>query len=230
MSAPAGVLPATGVTAAVAAAVRDLLEHLVPLVLANVVWAAAAFVGWLAAMLWAPLGVAIAIALVWPTAAVSGIASRIVRGDEVAVRDALRWPVGRSAVVLWGALSVLAAVVLVVDLGAALGRQDLLGAAWATAACWGLVALVVVACVVWPLLGDPARGSLGARRLVRLAVTITLLRTPRVVVASVVAVALLLVSVVLAAAIMTVSVSLAALLLARVVLPLADAIDPPPSD
>lgn len=227
MSAPARALPVIGLTATVVAAGRDLLEHLVPLVLANIVWAVVAFVAWLAALVWLPLGVIAATALVWPAATVSGVAARVVRGDEVGVRDALRWPVGRSAVVLLGALAVAAAVVLAVDLGAALGGGDLLGVALATAAGWGLAALTVLACVAWPLLGDPARRSLGARQVVRLAVTIALVRTPRIVAVSIVTVVLLLVSLVLVAAVMTVSVSLAALILARVVLPLADEIDPP---
>lgn len=230
MSRTAEARPLPTVPGAVAAAIRDLLEHPVPLVLANVAWAAVALVTWLAAMAWLPLGIALAVGLAWPAAAVSGLAARVVRGEEVGVRDALRWPIARPSVPLLGALAVVVAAVLAADLGIALGRGDLLGVALATAAGWGLVALVALCCVAWPLLGDPARRSLGALRLLRLAVAIAVLRTPRIGAATVLTVLLLLVSVILAAAVMTVSVSVAALLLARVVLPLADAVDPPPGD
>jgi hypothetical protein len=220
-----GTIAPTGVRGAGVRAIRDVLEHPVPLIAANLAWGVVAFAAWLGATIAAPLGIAFALLLVWPTATIAAIAGRVVRGQEPALRDVVRWPVGRPAVALLGALAVACGLVGVADLEAALARGDLMGIAFATLAGWGLVASTVLACVAWPLLGDPARADLGAREVLRLSATIALTRTPRVVAAWSVVSVLLVVSAVLAAAIVMVSVSLAALLLARVVLPMADALD-----
>jgi hypothetical protein len=127
-------------------------------------------------------------------------------------------------VAVLGALVVISAVVCLVNIQGALGRGDLFGVAFATVAAWGLVALGVVASVAWPLLGDPRRPGLGVTDTLRLALTVTLVRTPRVVCACLLVWCFLVVSAVLAAAILTVSVSIAALVLARVILPVADAL------
>lgn len=218
-------LPATGVRGACAHAIRDVLAHPVPLVAGNLVWGVVAFVAWLGATISTPLGVALALLLVWPTATVATIAARVVRGEEPGLRDAFRWPLARPAVGLLGGLAVVCALVGVVDLQGALDRGDLAGVAFATLVGWGLVALSVLACVVWPLVGDPTRADRSTRDLLRLGVTIAFARTPRIVGAWLVVGPLLVASAVLAAAIVSVSVSVAALVLARVVLPIADALE-----
>lgn len=218
--------PTPSVRTAAASAVRDLLAHPLPLVAANVLWGVVAFGAWLAATIAEPLGVLLALLLTWPTATIAAIACRVARGGEPVLRDAFRWPVGRPAVGVLGALALACAVVGVVDVQAALARGDLIGIAFATLAGWGLVALGILACVLWPLVGDPARAELGIASLLRLAATIALVRTPRVVVAWLMVGTLLAVSLVLAAAVVTVSVSLAASFLARMMLPLADEIEP----
>jgi hypothetical protein len=207
--------------------VRDLLEHPLPLVVANVVWGALVTVAWLAAVVSPPLAVAVVVVLTWPAATVAGVAARLVRGDPVGVRDALRWPIRRGTVALLGAVAALAVVVGLVDLQGALTRGDLVGVAFATLAVWGLIALGVVASVTWPLVGDPARARHSTAALLRLAATIVFLRTPRVLAACLVVGVFLLISAVLAAAILTVSLSLAALVLAHVVLPMADVLEQP---
>lgn len=220
---PSATRPRFG--AAIVAALRDLLEHPLPLIVANVVWAAVAFVvwiGWLASPVW---GMVASVVLAWPAVVVAMVAARVVRGEPVGLRDVLRWPLGRSAVPLLGLGATLVAVIALVDVGAGLGSGDALGLAFATLAVWALVALVVIACVAWPLLGDPRRERQGARRILRLAATVVFLHTLRCAATTVILVILFVGSAVLVAPLVSVSVSLAALILCRVVLPLADALD-----
>jgi hypothetical protein len=210
---------------AVAGAVRDLLVHPVPLVVANLAWGVIAFGVWLVAFVSLPLATVLSVLLAWPAAVVATVASGVVRGADLSLLDALRWQLRRPAVPLLGALAVLAAVVGVVNLQLAFARDDVVGVAFATITGWGLLALGVVASVAWTVLGDVRHGALGARDVVRLAVAITFVRPPRIVLACAIAWCLLVVSAVLAAALLTVSVALAALLLAHVVLPVADTLE-----
>ena len=226
MSLAADALPETSIPAATAEAVRDLLDHPGPLILANVAWGAVALIAWLATSIAPALGIAGAVVLAWPAAAVAGVAGRVVRGSDVSLGTAVRWPIRRPATAVLGGLAVLGATVLIVNIQVALGRGDLLGVAFATVAAWGLVALGIVASVAWPLLGDPRRPGLGVTDTLRLAATVTLVRTPRVVGACLLVWCFLVVSAVLAAAILTISVCIAALVLARVILPVADALPP----
>jgi hypothetical protein len=228
MSLAADALPQTSVLAAAAEAVRHLLDHPGPLILANVAWGAVALVTWLAAAVSPPLGIALAVVLAWPAAAVAQVACRVVRATDVSLGSAVRWPIRRPAVAVMGAIAVMCAVVLTVNIQGALARGDLLGIAFATVAGWGLVALGVVASVAWPLLGDPRRSGAGVTDTLRLAVAVTLVRTPRIAGACLLVWGFLVISTVLAAAILTVSVSIAALFLARVVLPIADTLVPAP--
>lgn len=215
-------LPPTSLWGAVRAAVRDLLEHPLPLITANLAWGAIAFGVWLTAFLSLPLATLLSLLLAWPAAVIASVASGIVRGADLSLLEALRWQLRRPAVPILGALGVLAAVVGVVNLQLALARGDLLGAAFATVTFWGLVALAVVASVAWVVLGDARYRALSAGAVVRLAVAVVLVRTARVALTCALVWCLLLVSAVLAAALLTVSVALAALVLARVVLPAAD--------
>ncbi|MET0772952.1 MAG: hypothetical protein ABWZ82_07700 [Candidatus Limnocylindrales bacterium] len=225
MTGVADALPATTIRAAVAGAIQALLEHPVPLIAANIAWGAIALTAWLASFVAAPVAIVLAVLLAWPAAALAGVAGRVLRDVDVSLRDALRWPVRRPAVAVLAVLAVLCAVVGVVNIQAALARADLLGVAFATVAAWGLVALGVVASVAWPLVGDPRRDGLGVTGILRLAVMVVLLRTPRIAATCLVVWCFLLVSTVLAAALLTVSVAIAALVLSRVVLPIADALD-----
>lgn len=218
----------TGPGPVVGPAIRDLLEHPIPLIVANAVWGVLVFVAWTAWLVSPGAGFAATILLAWPAAAVAGVAGRIVRGGPVGIRDALAWPVRRAAIPVLAIVAILVAVVAIVDIGVALERSDLLGAAFATLAGWGLLALGVLACAVWPLLGDPMRSATGTRALLRLAVTVVFLHTARVALAALGCAVVLLVSTILVAPLLTVSLGLVALLLCRVVLPLADAYDPLP--
>lgn len=212
--------------AVVAPTVRDLLEHPIPLIAANVTWAVVAVVAWIAWLVSPVVGFMASVLLAWPAAALAGVAGRVVRGASVGVHDAFRWPVTRAAVLLLGVAAAAAAAIAIVDLAAALARDDLLGAALATIAAWSLVGLGVLACVVWPLVGDPVRVALSTRALLRLAITVAFLHTLRVVLAVLGSAVLITVSAVLIAPLLTVAMGIVALLLCRVVLPLADAHDP----
>jgi hypothetical protein len=223
-----GVLPAIGGLQAIAPSVRDLLEHPLPLITANVVWGLVALVAWSASLLSPVLAVLALVVLVWPTVAVATVAARVVRDEEVGIRDAFRWPIRRPAVVLLGLMVVAGVAIGGTDIVLALGRGDLLGVAFATAAAWGLIALWALACVAWPLLGDPARADRGATAVARLTLTVALLHTSRVLGAAVLIALMSVVSTVLIAAILTISVSLAALVLCRVMLPLADVVERTP--
>lgn len=225
MSVTTGAIPTVTVRNAIGPAVRDLLEHPIPLIAVNVVWGSIALVAWMAALVSPPIAVVVSLLLVWPTAAVARVAARVVRADEVGFLDAFRWQLSRPAVAVLGLVAVLGAVVALVDIRLALALGDAAGIALATAAGWGLVALVVLACVAWPLLGDPSRASLTTRGLARLAVSVALLHTPRVLACVALVALALLVSAVLAAALLSVSVSLVALVLCRVMLPLGDTVE-----
>jgi hypothetical protein len=225
-----GVAPGRRAAAVVGPAIRDLLEHPIPLIAANVTWALVAVVAWTAWLVSPVVGVAASVLLAWPAAALAAVAGRVVRDAPVGVRDAFRWPLTRAAVPLLGLAATVIALVATVDLAAALDRDDLAGAAFATLAAWALLALGVMACVTWPLVGDPRRAARGTRALVRLATTVAFLHTLRVTLAALGSAVVLAVSAVLVAPLLTVSMGLVALLLCRVVLPLADAYDPPPDE
>ncbi len=222
-----GVAPGKRAGAVVGPAVRDLLEHPIPLIAANVTWAIVAVVAWTAWLVSPAAGITASVLLAWPAAALAGVAGRVVRGVPVGVRDALRWPIPRAAVPLLGLVATVATLVAIVDLVAALDRDDLVGAAFAPLAAWALLALGVVACVTWPLVGDPMRADMGTRALLRLATTVAFVHTLRVLLATLGSAVVLAVSAVLIAPFLTVSMGFVALLLCRVVLPLADAYDPP---
>src|SRR5690606_28722276 len=82
----------TGPGPVVGPAIRDLLEHPIPLIVANAVWGVLVFVAWTAWLVSPGAGFAATILLAWPAAAVAGVAGRIVRGGPVGIRDALAWP------------------------------------------------------------------------------------------------------------------------------------------
>jgi hypothetical protein len=228
MTLVADTLPQASIPAAATQAVRELLDHPGPLILANVAWGAIAVVAWLGMSIAPLLGIVLAVVLAWPATAVAMVAGRVVRGSDVSLGSAVRWPIRRPAVAVLGALGAMSAVVLIVNIQGALGRGDLLGIAFGTVAAWGLVALGVIASVAWPLLGDPRRAGVGVTETLRMAVMVTLVRTPRILCACLLVWCLLIVSAILAAAILTVSLSIAALFLARVVLPIADTLVPIP--
>lgn len=214
------------VRAAIVPSVRDLLEHPAPLLLANVVWGAIALVAWTAWLVSPVSGLVLTVVLGWPAAVIAMVAARVVRGEPVAALDALRWPLTRGTVPMLALGAVLVVAVALVDVTVGLGRGDVVGLVFATVAGWAVVALVALACVVWPILGDPRRQGLGIRRVVRLAVAVAFLHTLRVTAAGLLAALVIAVSTILVAPVLTVSLSLVALMLCRVVLPLADALDP----
>lgn len=207
-------------------ALRELLEHPVPLLAANVAWAGVVFVA-LTAWLVSPVaGLIVSVPVAWPAAAMAAVAARVVRGDDVRLADAFRWPLSRPAVPVLGLAATLGLLVASVDIAAALDRGDLLGVAFATVAGWAMVALVLLACVAWPLLGDPRRTPQGTRGLLRLAIAVVLLHTTRVVLTALVVGVVLAASAILVAPLLSVSMCLAALVLCHVVLPLADGVEP----
>jgi hypothetical protein len=194
-------------------------------VVANIVWGVVALIVWLGLLVALPVGVVLAVILAWPTAVMGTLAGRMVRGEQVTLRDASRWP-RRMAVPLLGAGLVAGGVVVWADLQLGLETGGPMGVALATASGWGLVALVIVGCCVWPLLGDPMRVDRSAGGLVRLGVGVAFVAPGRTAGLAVVCLVGIVLSAILTAALLTVSVAFLALLCAHVVLPIADRIDP----
>ncbi len=221
-----GPLPTVSVWGAVGAAVLDLLRNPMPLVLANVVWGVVALVAWTAWLVSPSSGLLASVILAWPAAALGGVAARVVRGDRVGLGTAIRWPLSRTAVPLLALALALVALVACVDLEVAIRQGDLISVALATVAGWSLLALATLACVAWPLLGDPRRIGQGTRDLLRLTLAVALLHGPRALLASTFVGLVLVASAIMVAPLLTVSLGLVALVLCRVVLPLADRMDP----
>ena len=111
------------------------------------------------------------------------------------------------------------------NVGLGLLRGDIAGWTLATLAFWGLVIVVMAACVIWPVLVDPRRETLGARARIQLALLLILAHPVRFAALSLVLGLIVAVSVVGFAALLTVSVSYVALVAARYVLPAADRLD-----
>jgi uncharacterized membrane protein YesL len=104
-------------------------------------------------------------------------------------------------------------------------RQDVIGVAIATAAGWGLLAMLVVSCVLWPLATDPARTNRSLRDLVGLALRLTLAYPVRFLALGLVIAAIVALSTIAFVAILSVSVGLVALVATRFVLPAADRLE-----
>ena len=229
--------PATAGTAAplpkaptLRAALRELVSdfyfnswRLVP---ANLLWGLGLAVVYLGALAWWPIAVVLAPLLSLPLLAMHRIGGRIVRGGDVSLTDGLRaWrEVGIAAVVV-GAISIVAAGVMLANLVGGLQSADVIGIAFATLAAWGLIIGWVWLCAFWPILGDPERAADGLRGNARLAAYLVLAHPIRIASLAALLGVLYVASTLAFAALVTVSLAFGAMVGCRYVLPAADRLE-----
>ncbi len=191
---------------------------------ANLVWAA----GLLLLLLLAGngnslLAVVLAPLLAFPTFGLFAMAGLIHRGNGVSTADSFRaWRTMWPRIVVLGVGLAGAATLFVTNVAVGILRQDVIGIAIATAAAWGLVAMVVLGVIVWPLAADPDRAQRPFREVVKLAALLALAFPIRFGALSLLLLVILAVSTVLFVALLTVGIAFAALLATRYVLPAAD--------
>jgi len=202
----------------------DLYYQSIRLVPANLAWGATVLVlGWIAVSIGIGLALLGTPVLAVPLVGVYRLAGHVTRREEVVLSDA--WTAMRErwvAALAIGAALVVAAVLLGTNIQIGLESDSPLGWAFATVAGWTLVATVIYAIVVWPLLADPDRRAVPARAAARLAGLVVLAAPIRVAGLALVVVALGIVSTILFALVLSISIAYIALLSCRVVLPEAD--------
>ena len=214
----------TSVRGALRPAAVDFYDHSIRLVPANLVWGLGLIsLGWLAigvgirpALLLSPL-------LAVPLVGIYRLAGHASRGEGVVLSDAAAAMRERALpAVALGAAIEWAFVLLVTNIQIGLGSGTALGWGFATVAAWALLATIVYAVVLWPLLGDPARRRVPARSTARLAALVVLAAPGRTALLTVVVCVLAAISTVAFAAILTISVAYLAIVSCRVILPEAD--------
>ncbi|HSK53296.1 MAG TPA: hypothetical protein VLA44_11105, partial [Clostridia bacterium] len=158
-----------------------------------------------------------------PLVGVYRIAGHIVRGEDTVLSDAFRAMRERivpalllADVIAWGS------VLLAINVRLGLEAGTVVGWGFATFAGWGLVALVCISVVAWPITGDPDRRDLSFVTILRLAGYVVLARPVVMMVLTLVVVVLGIVSTIAFAAIVSISIAYLALVSSRIVLPEAD--------
>ena len=206
-------------------AASDLYFHGVRLILVNIVWGigvlVAAFV-----LLRSPLGLVALVALVPLTAALAGMATRLVRERSIVMSDA--WDAVRTS--FWahtgiGVAQIVIAIVVYVDLLLGIQLGGVLGLMLAVIAFETAIALWLLAVSTWPILLDPVRAGEPTRSKLRLGALLLLAHPVRVGGMAIGIAIFLAVSTILAAAIVTVSGAYAFLVAAHWVLPAADRLE-----
>lgn len=177
-----------------------------------------------------PLGILLAPLLALPTGGLFAMAARLARAEPIGLADfgrgiRLTW----RAALLLGAGAVVGVLILTTNLLVGLGWNTPLGWFVAATAFWGDIVLGLFLLTAWPILADPSRATRPVRRRLRLAALVVLLHPLRLGGLGVFAAALLVASTIFLAALLTISVAYLALVASRVVLPLADRLEPPPS-
>lgn len=197
------------------------------LVPANLVWAA----GLLLLLLVAGTGnsllaMALAPLLAFPTFGLFAMAGMIHRGNGLSTAASFAtWRAMWRRILVLGAVLVGAAVVFVTNVAVGILRQDVVGIAVATAAAWGLLAMVVLGAIVWPLAADPDRAGRPFRDIVKLAAMLAIGFPIRFGALSLLLLVVLAISTVLFVALLTVGIAFVALLATRYVLPAADRLE-----
>lgn len=212
---------------AIRGAAGDFYSNSWRLVPANIVWA----VGFLGLIVAGPtlLGLVIACLLALPTAGLFTMAGRLARLEPTAFAD-----FGAGIVASWrpalfiGAATTGLGLVFTTNLLVGLRADEPLGWFVGAAAFWGIVGLGLGLLALWPLLGDPRRRGVPLGRRLRLAALVLLLRPLRIVALGAFSILILVVSTILVAALLTISVAYVSLVAARVILPIADLLEPPP--
>jgi hypothetical protein len=182
------------------------------------------------AILWAQLGALVAAliasVLAWPIAGLFRLGARATRGVGVSLGDALD-PVRESP---WRLLGIgfgfsAAVLVLATNLVGGLATGGLGPWVLATAAGWGLVAVVSFGFAFWPIAMDPSRASTPWRERARLAALLVLAHPGRVGALALVLTVLLALSTAVVALVLTVTPGFAALVACRFIVPASDRLE-----
>ena len=222
-----GPVSAPSLGSALRRAASDFYFNSWRLVPANLVWAA----GLLFLLVTAGSGnliltVALAPLLAFPTFGLFAMAGQIHRGNGVSTADSFRaWRTMWPRILALGVLLVAAAVVFLTNVAVGILRQDVVGIAVATAAAWGLIAMLVLAAIIWPLAADPDRAGRPFRDVLKLAALLAIAFPIRFGALTLLVLLILAISTVLFVALLTVGVAFVALLAARYVLPAADRLE-----
>lgn len=222
-----GPVPAPRLGSALRSAASDFYFNSWRLVPANLIWAA----GFLLLLLLSGTGnpflaLLLAPLLAFPTFGLFRLAALIHRGNGVTAGDAIGpWRTMWPRILALGLAFVAIAVVFLTNVAIGILRQDVIGIAIATAAAWGVVALVVIGVILWPLAADPARADRPLREVVRLAALLGIAFPVRFGALSAVVLVVLAISTVAFVALLTVGIAFSALIASRFVLPAADRLE-----
>lgn len=198
------------------------------LVPANVAWAATLVVLLLVGG-FSFLGLLLVSLLAVPTSGLFSMAALLARSEPTALGDfasGIRATWRQTVLVGIGGAAL--ALVLTTNLLVGLQADHPLGWFVAAAAFWGEVSLGLGLLALWPILADPHRADLPLHRRIRLAALVVLVRPVRLLGLGLVVGVVLFASVIAFAALLTVSAAYLALVTARVVLPIADRLEPVP--
>ena len=225
-----GPVAAPSLGSALRRAASDFYFNSWRLVPANLVWAA----GLLLLLLLAGTGnsllaAALAPLLAFPTFGLFAMAGMIHRGRGLSTAASFAtWRAMWRRILVLGVVLAGAATVFVTNVAVGILRQDVVGIAIATAAAWGLLAMVVLAAIVWPLAADPDRADRPFRDVLKLGALLTIAFPIRFGALTLLLLVILAISTVLFVALLTVGIAFVALLATRYVLPAADRLEARP--
>jgi hypothetical protein len=220
------VPPAPRLRRALRTAAEDLYFHGVRLIVANLVWGIGAILTAFALTRSAPIGVLALVAMLPLTVGLMGMATAVVRERTVVMSDFTRALRGRLWRLLVLGVAQFALVTLAVfDLLLGLQLGGFVGLLLSIVAFYTLLAIWVLALVVWPIVADPERLGEPVRSSVRLGALLALAHPVRMGLLALVLGALTLASTILVAAIITFAAAYVALVAAHYVLPSADRLE-----
>lgn len=218
-----------GLGSAVRQAAADFYYNSWRLVPANLAWAAGLLLLLLGGAGNPLLALALSPLLAFPTFGLFRMAGLIHRGNGVSWGDSLSaWRAMWPRILVLGVAVVGAAIVFVTNAAVGILRQDVVGIAIATAAAWGLLAMVILGAIVWPLAADPDRADRPFREIVKLAALLAFGFPIRFAALSLLLLIVLAVSTALFVALLTVGIAFVALVATRYVLPAADRLEARP--
>jgi hypothetical protein len=199
------------------------------LVPANLIWGVLLLVVLGATAIWLPLA-ALASLLAVPVVGIYRICALIHRGASVSFSDAITGMrrFGGSALLL-GVAATFVAVAFMANISVGMSIGGVPGGVFSVLAAYGLLGLAMFLVAAWPIVVDPLREELSLRRRLRLAFLVIAARPGRMLLLTVVVVAILVASTVLFAALLTVSLAYVSLVTTRYVLPAADRLEGRPT-
>jgi uncharacterized membrane protein YesL len=195
------------------------------LVPANLVWAIALAAVVIAALLWLPAALLVAVVAV-PLAGIHRIAALLVRGEAASFSDftdGMRRSATRAVTI--GAAATILAFTFSSNVMLGLQLDNPFGWFLTATAAYADVALAMILVAFWPLVVDPQREGRPLRRLVILAGIVCLARPGRMFLLTVLIAVILAASTAILPAIALVGVSYVSLVATRYVLPLADRLE-----